>query len=377
MRKYRGIYLLFAIVSLALSISSYATTHPVILIEINGTINPSMQDYVTRGIQDAAKQKAELILLQLNTEGGLETSIRGITKAIFHSPIPVVSYVSPEGARAANNGIFVLYASHIAAMAPGTNLGAPTKANIGSIPLPTGNPEQKKQIIKTVATNNSAAYIRLLAKLRHRNAEWGELAIREAISLSASEALKKKVINLIAANNNELLKKLNGILVQGVDTTHYLKTKNAIIKTVKPNWRYPLLSIITTPNIAYILFLIGIYGLFFEFIKSGYIIPGIVGIISLLIALYAFQLLPINYLGVTLLLGGIAFLVAEAFVSSFGILGISGMIAFIAGSILFLQTALPEYQITWTIILTMSLITLGFTLALKKSALGKRKNYRE
>lgn len=373
MRKYNWFYLLLGIISLALSTNSYSAAKPVILLEINNAIGPATQDYIKQGITYAAKQKAELVILQLDTPGGLETSMRGINKAILRSSVPVVAYVSPEGARAASAGTFILYASHVAAMAPGTHLGAALPVNIGSIP-PSIGVEQKNQFtLQKKGMNDAIAYIRSLAQLRQRNTEWAELAVRQAATLTAQEALEKKVINLVA-NNKDLLKKLNGTVLQTPGATHYLQTKNAMIEAVKPGWRYQFLSVITEPSIAYILLLIGIYGLFFEFASPGLIVPGVIGMLSLLLALYSFQLLPINYVGVTLLLGGIACLVAEVFISSFGLLGISGIIAFIAGSIMLLDTSVPGYHIAWAVILTMSVVTAGFfflilTLAIR--SLGK------
>lgn len=360
MRKHYWLYLLFSIIGLALSTSSYSAAKPVILLEINGAIGPATQDYVRHGINYAARQKAELVILQLDTPGGLETSMRGINKAILRSPVPIVAYVSPVGARAASAGTFILYASHIAAMAPGTNLGAASPVNIGSIPFSTGAEQKNQFALQKKAMNDAVAYIRSLGQLRHRNTEWAELAVRQAVSLPTNEALKKKVIDLMATNNADLLKKLNGTVIQTPGATHYLQTKDTVIQTIKPGWRYQFLSVITEPSIAYILLLIGIYGLFFEFANPGLIVPGVIGMISLLLALYAFQLLPISYVGVTLLLGGIACLVAEVFISSFGVLGIGGIIAFIAGSIMLLDTSVPGYHIAWAVILTMSIVTAGF-----------------
>jgi len=374
MRKHNWFYLLLGIIGLTLSTYSYSAAKPVILLEVNGAIGPATQDYIRHGINYAAKQKAELIILQLDTPGGLETSMRGINKAILRSPVPIVTYVSPEGARTTSAGTFILYASHVAAMAPGTHLGTASPVNIGSIPLSTSAEQKNQFTLQKKPMNDAVAYIHSLAQLRHRNAEWAELAVRQAVSLTAHEALQKKVINLIADNNKDLLTKLNGTVIQTPGATHYLQTKDTMIETVKPGWRYQFLSVITEPGIAYILLLIGIYGLFFEFANPGLIVPGVIGMISLLLALYAFQLLPINYVGVTLLLGGIACLVAEVFISSFGILGVSGIIAFIAGSIMLLDTSVPGYHIAWAVILTMSIVTAGFfflVLTLAIRSLGK------
>lgn len=321
------------------------------VLEINNTIGPATQDYIQRGLKTAENDHAQLVIIQMDTPGGLETAMLGINKAILASPIPVVTYVAPSGARAASAGTFILYASHIAAMAPGTHLGAASPVRMGDS---TDNTVTKKEM------NDAAAYIRSLAELRQRNVQWGELAVREATSLPAHDALKQNVINLIAENTENLLHKLNDKPVQTQNGIHTLQTKNITIKTIHPNWRTEFLSIITNPSVAYILLLIGIYGLFFEFATPGMILPGIVGVICLLLAFYAFQLLPISYVGLTLLLVGIVFMVAEVFITSFGILGIGGIIAFIVGSIMLFDTNVPGFGIAWPLIVSMGVITFGF-----------------
>ncbi|MCW9024010.1 MAG: nodulation protein NfeD [Gammaproteobacteria bacterium] len=340
-------------------------------------IGPATHDYIERALDKANQQKAELVILRLDTPGGLDTSMRAIIKNITNSSVPVASYVSPTGARAASAGTFILYASHIAAMAPGTNLGAATPVQIGGLPKPAspdknrspeksqdkqnGKVEKKESAVPVVngamknkAINDAVAYIRGLAELHGRNQDWAEKTVREAASLPASEALELNVIDLIADNVPDLLKKLDGRKVKVLGEQHSLVTGGRVIEQIEPDWRSRLLSVITNPNIAYILMLIGIYGLIFELSNPGAIIPGTIGGIALLLALYSFQLLPINYAGMALILLGVALMVGEAFEPSFGILGIGGVVAFVFGSIILIDTDVVGYGIDLSIIVTFA-----------------------
>lgn len=329
-------------------------------LDVNGAIGPATQDFIQRGIEYAYYHKAELIILRLDTPGGLETSMRGIDKAILASPIPVVTYVAPAGARAASAGTFILYASHVAAMAPGTNVGAASPVEIGGITNSPSEENKKPSTMEKKIMNDAAAYIRSLAQLRGRNVLWGEGAVRQAGSISAEEALKQKVINFIAQDVPSLLKQLNNYSVDVLGTKKILQTNDMTVEPLSPDWRYQFLAIITDPSVAYILLLIGIYGLFFEFYNPGFILPGVAGTICLLLALYAFQLLPINYAGFGLLILGIVFMIAEVFLSSFGVLAIGGIIAFIVGSVFLLDSHVAGFSIAWQLILMMSLISIGF-----------------
>ncbi len=356
------------LLSFCVTTRSFAADQAVIL-NINTAIGPATQSYIEHGIEYAAAQHANVVILRLDTPGGLETSMRGIDKAILESPIPVITFVAPAGARAASAGTFILYASHIAAMAPGTNVGAASPVNIGDeSPNISQSPEKKKSDIMSMTTlerkaqNDAAAYIRSLAELRDRNATWAEQAVREAVSLSANEALKAKVIDVVANNVPDLLHQINGHPVKVKGTLQNLQTDNLTLNEYKQDWRYALLSAITDPNIAYILLLIGIYGLFFEFYNPGFVLPGVAGAICLLLALYAFQLLPINYVGFALLLLGITFMIIEVLISSFGILGIGGIIAFVTGSILLLDIQSPGYTIAWSLIVMMTIFSVMFFL---------------
>jgi membrane-bound serine protease (ClpP class) len=345
-----------------------AASNRAILLNINGAIGPASEDYVQRGIDYAAAQHASLIILRLDTPGGLAASMHDMSKAIIDSPIPVVTYVAPAGARAASAGTFILYASHVAAMTPGTNLGAASPVSMGSDE--PGNPTIKQINTQNLSTherkamNDASAYIRSLAELRGRNAEWAENAVRNAASLSATQALQQKVIDVVADSTPNLLQQINGRIVTVKGAPQTLDTQNMNVEEYKPDWRIQLLSALSDPNIAYILLLIGIYGLFFEFYNPGLVLPGVAGAISLLFALYAFQLLPINYVGFALLLLGVSFMIVEVLISSFGILGIGGVIAFVAGSILLLDVNSPGYHIAWSLIIAMTVFTLVFFLIL-------------
>jgi membrane-bound serine protease (ClpP class) len=367
--------LLFSLLLFGLAGGAAAAQPTVVVLAVDGAISPGSADYVVRGLKSAAEEHAELVVLKMDTPGGLDTAMRQIIKQIIASPVPVAAFVAPQGARAASAGTYILYASHIAAMAPATNLGAATPINIGiggiegqpenqpqdggkgkkKSPLPApGSTLQHKQI------NDASAYIRSLAQMRGRNAEWAEQAVREAVSLSADEALKLNVIDLIAGDVPGLLKKLDGRKVNVLGVERTLDLKGANIVTQEPDWRSRLLSVIADPSIAYLLMLAGIFGLFFEFSNPGFVLPGVVGAISLLLALFAFQMLPVNYAGLALILLGLGFMTAEVFMPSFGVIGIGGVIAFVIGSVLLIDTDMPGFGIPWAVIVPVALASAVF-----------------
>ena len=357
--------LVFAVFPLSFASANTVDSH-VMQLTIDDAIGPATDDYIRRALETATSQRAELVVIRIDTPGGLDTAMRGIIKNITNSTVPVASYVSPTGARAASAGTYILYASHIAAMAPGTNLGAATPVQIGgfSPPEPKGMPkkdapveESEKSAMKQKVINDAVAYIRSLAELHGRNQDWAEKAVREAASLPAREALSLGVIDILATGMPDLLQQIDGreVLVLGHKRT--LRVAGLPVRELAPDWRTRLLSVITNPNVAYILMLIGIYGLILEFSNPGAIVPGTVGAICLLLALYAFQLLPINYAGMGLILLGVALMVGEAFEPSFGILGIGGVIAFVFGSIILIDTEAPGFGIDISVIITFAVLS--------------------
>ena len=354
--------LFFAVFLLSFATANTAGSH-VMLLTIDEAIGPATDDYIERALEAAASQRAELVVIRMDTPGGLDSAMRGIIKNITNSAVPVASFVSPSGARAASAGTYILYASHIAAMAPGTNLGAATPVQIGGFkpPEPKGMPkkdepvdESDKSAMKQKIINDAVAYIRSLAELHGRNQDWAEKAVREAASLPASEALSLKVIDIIAAGLADLLQQVDGREVMVLGHKRTLHVVGLPTRELLPDWRARFLSVITNPNVAYILMMIGIYGLILEFSNPGAIVPGTVGAISLLLALYAFQLLPINYAGMALILLGVALMVGEAFEPSFGILGIGGVVAFVFGSIILIDTKAPGFGIDISVIVTFA-----------------------
>lgn len=343
------------------------------VLSVKGPIGPAISDYVVRGMRKAEESDAAVIVLQMDTPGGFDHSMRDIIRHILASPIPVISYVAPGGSRAASAGTYILYASHVAAMAPTTNLGAATPIRVGGMPgMPEPEPdspdkeEEKedtflpKDALERKMVNDAVAYITALANRHGRNAEWAEQAVREAVSLNADEALALGVIDLMAASLDELLEKADGREVVMEDGTVTLATANMVVERFEPDWRTRLLAVITDPNVAYILMLLGVYGLIYELANPGFVLPGIVGLICLVLALYTFQILPINYAGLALMVLGILFMVGEALSPSFGALGIGGVIAFVVGSIILMDE--ESMRISLPLIIGTALVSAGFFL---------------
>lgn len=360
--------------------------HAVVL-RLDGPVTPATADYVTRGLEQVAEREAALVILQIDTPGGLDTSMREIIRAILASPVPVASFVAPSGARAASAGTYILYASHVAAMAPGTNLGAATPVAIGSgSPFggetdPEGNGQTAEQegeepeeqpaspnASEAKAINDAVAYIRGLAELRERNADWAERAVREAASLSSTAAAQQDVIDFTATDLNDLLEKADGLTVQVGQQEIRLDTSNLTIEIIEPDWRTRLLSVITNPNVALILMMVGIYGLIFEFINPGALVPGTIGAISLVTGLYALAILPVNFAGIGLLLLGAGLIVAEALAPSFGILGIGGALALMLGATILFDADIPDLELSLPVLGGIAMASLALSLLVARLA---------
>lgn len=358
---------LFLFVSLFISGCLYAGT--AVQLDINGPIGPATQEYISQGIIHAQNDSADLIILRIDTPGGLSTSMRGIIKVMLGSTIPTVAFVGPSGARAASAGTFILYAANVAAMAPGTNIGAATPVNL----FGSQKKSEKLSASETKLLNDSLAYIRSLAQLNNRNAKWAALAVEAGHSLSAEEALKLNVINVVAPNIPTLLNKIDGMTVRVGDKTVQLATKDMGVVQYQPDWRAELLAVITNPTIAYIFLMVAFYGIFLEFAHPGLIVPAIIGVTALLLGLYGLQMLPVNYVGLSLIFIGFILFIAEIFVSSFGILGLSGMICFVIGSILLMDTNVIGFGIPWGAILGFSIATALFVFLILQMIIRSRR----
>lgn len=346
---------------------------PVLRVDIEGPIGPATARHIGKAVEAARERQAQALILRMNTPGGLVTSMREIVAQILSSPVPVIGYVAPPGAHAASAGTYILYATHVAAMAPGTNIGAATPVRIGGGGLPGLSPSkedkdgkegdaQKKEpqggdALDSKATNDAVAFIRSLAELRGRNLDWAEKAVREAATLSALQAVELRVVDLLAKDQEELLNKLDGRTVDVAGSTRTLGTRDATVEVIEPGFVTRLLAILSNPNVAFILMLIGIYGLIFELATPGSIGPGLIGIICLVLALYALNQLPLDYAGVGLLMLGVTLMVIEALTPSFGVLGLAGLASFVIGATMLIDTDVPAFQLSWGVIIGTAAVT--------------------
>jgi len=363
--------LLFLLLFMIIPLLSDTST--IMKLNINGAIGPATSNYVKNAMIAAKTKNAQMILLELDTPGGLSTSMREIIQEILNSTIPVVTYVYPKGSRAASAGTYILYASHIAAMAPGTNLGAATPVNIMPTTQPTDlNSSNKTSTLEKKAINDATAYMKSLAQLNDRNISWALDAVKESKSLSAKDALSYGVIDIMAEDTKELLHKLDGKTLKVSNKHVVLETQNVTIISFEADFKTRFLSIITNPNMAYIFLLIAIYGIFFELMNPGAIVPGVVGVISGVIALYSLNILPFNYAGLILIILGISFMISEVFVAGFGILGISGVISFAFGSVLLFDSQTLGSSVSIPVIIAFTLVSLAFFILVMKLFINSR-----
>ncbi len=370
--------------------SCLAAAAPVAVVEIRGAISPASSELLSRALAGARDKGAALLVLRLDTPGGLDSSMREMIRDILASPVPVATYVAPSGARAASAGTYIMYASHVAVMAPGTNLGAATPVSIGP-----GGPEREPgggekpssrergeaaatppssaDALRAKVVQDAAAYIRSLAQMRGRNAQWAERAVMRSESLSADEALKLKVIDFIADDVADLLRKAEGRSVRTAAGERPLALAEAQIYIVEPDWKYRLLAAIADPNIALILMMLGFYGLVFEFNSPGLAFPGVTGAICLLLAAYGLHLLPLNSVGVLLMLLGVAFMIAEAFFPTFGALGVGGVAAFVGGALMLVDTDVPGLSVSWQVVTPLAAFSALLLFAIAAMALRARR----
>jgi membrane-bound serine protease (ClpP class) len=333
---------------------------PAVVVDVKGAIGVGTGQLIEQAVLRARSDRAGLVVLRLDTPGGLVSATRDIVGTILGSPVPVVVFVAPSGARAASAGTYIAYAAHIAAMAPGTHLGAATPVQMGAPPAPAPQPRREGDkaeggpagAMERKVLNDSVAYLRSLAQLRGRNAEWAEKAVREGATLTAEEARRERVVDLLADNVGDLLDKLDGRTVRTADGEHVLATRHAPVREVEPGWKSRLLAVITDPNIAFILLMIGVYGIIFEFSHPGLAAPGIIGAICLLVGLMALSVLPINLAGLALLALGLGMMVAEAFMPGIGVLGLGGVISFILGGLFLFdpEGADIDFAVAWPVV---------------------------
>ncbi|MFW6093436.1 MAG: NfeD family protein [Pseudomonadota bacterium] len=367
------------------------------VVDLEGALGPATADLVVRSIADAEAAEARALVIRMDTPGGLDKAMRDVVRGILGARIPVITYVAPDGARAASAGTYIAFASHVAAMAPATNIGSSTPVSMGGQPSPSpgapepsgeggdedanggdaagaddGAPPASEDAMTRKVINDAVAYLQGLAELRGRNVEWAEETVRYGANLRASEALENNVIDVVATDLADLLEQLDGRSVTVQDASRTLELADAEIREVETDWRHELLAIITDPTVAYGLLIFGIYGLILEFYSPGMVFPSIIGIVCLLLGAYGLQMLPVNYAGLALIVVGIGLMVAEVFTPTFGIMGIAGLIAFVMGSLMLMDTEAPGYQVPLLVVGAFAAATAGLTLLALGAAVRAR-----
>lgn len=353
------------------------STPTVVFLDVTGPIGPATARHLADGLEEARDRGAAALVVEIDTPGGLDTSMREMIQDILAAPVPVVVHVAPRGARAASAGTYILYASHVAAMAPATSLGAATPVSLagpGAPPEPGAPPQEgEMSAVDKKAMNDAAAFLRGLAELRDRDAGFADAAVREAATMSASEALEHGVIELIAADREELLAGLEGMAISFQGGERVLAVADAVRVELAPDWQTKLLGLLSNPNVAYLLLILGFYGLFFELSNPGAVLPGVAGAIALLLALYALHVLPVSFAGVALLLLGIGLMIGEAFAPSFGALGAGGLVAFVVGSVLLVDVKAPGFELSLPLIAVVAVTSAAFFILVIRMALRSRR----
>lgn len=334
-----------------------APTGTIHYVKVDGIVNPVMSEYLIKSLENAEEDGAEAVIFQLDTPGGLDLSMRDIIKAMLSSDVPVIVYVAPSGSRAASAGVFITYAANVAAMAPGTNIGSAHPVAMGG--------EEMDEVMMEKVENDAVAYIKGIAKKRGRNVEWAEDAVRESVNITAEEALELGVIDLVAEDSGVLISALDGRVVELPVGERTLMTKGAEIKEVEMNLRFRILKAIANPNVAYVLMMIGMLGLYFELSNPGAIFPGVIGAICLVLAFYAFQTLSVNYAGLILIILAVLFFIGELMVTSFGLLTLAGIVSLVLGSLMLFESPLPFMKLSlWVLLPTVLVVTTFITLVM-------------
>ncbi len=344
-----------------------------LLVDLEGPIGPATAEHVGRALAEAADRRAEAVVLRIDTPGGLDTATRAIIQDILGSPIPVIGHIAPRGARAASAGTFVVYATHVAAMAPATTIGAATPVQMSGPFGGSDGDDASQEAMERKVVSDARAYLRALARLRDRNAEFAERAVVEAATLDAEEALASGVVEIVATDTDALLSGLDGRAVEVLGERVVLETAGASVTRFEPTWRSRVLSVIANPNVAYVLLMLGFFGLVFELVNPGFVAPGLLGAICLVLAFFGLHVLPVSATGLVLLVLGVGLMIAEAFVPGIGILGASGLIAFVIGSIFLIDTGVLAFRVSIGLVVGVAVVSAAFFVGVLRMAIAARK----